>query len=487
LHFHDRWAFVNDGDKDPMNCSNIDTATGHYGANCTAWAPTQWPPLLRRYAAPVRKNAPGGVPHNNFMETIHVRLKGPVGRRWALAAVNTLAKYRRNATAPAGPVTGPTISGCALDAGAGTLTLAFNETLLAGDTLWVNDASASYSSNKSMWGGHVIDTNGLMVCATPSPAPPRPINASCDTKCVEAGHCCMGDVSSFNQPSCSMGCTIGAATDITSVEECQRTCLAISANHSCDFHWETHNFQLCEVCPNQCKSPNVGECLDGCKFAFGEPIPQPWLEGNETTCGCQSWNFVRCSAWNAWPCSWPRSGDTYWYCEVGEGWKPPQPMRDAAAVLQREIARNASALRVALRDGSGGEVPPLGWAPQPNPFLGLWEPAKVSASTSAATVTVNVAPFAAAERDVLAVRYGWPITDGTGSCCSVTDVMDGLAVCIPGSCPLFAKDSGFPANPFFAAIVDGAEGEEAGMWEVDGHSGAAKKKCRCRAPQVCDA
>ena len=163
-------------------------------------------------------------------------------------------------------------------------------------------------------------------------------------------------------------------------------------------------------------------------------------------------------------------------------------MRAAAAVLQREVARNASAharaLRAARAAPAGSDaraelaaaVPPLGWVPQPNQFLGLWEPATVAAGSSATSVAVDVAPFHAAGRDVLAVRYGWPITDGTGSCCPGGKVHDGLAACIPGSCPLFAKDSGFPANPFFAAIVDGGD---------DG--GAASAKCQCRAPQVCDA
>ena len=194
----DPWAYVGDGDTDRWNCSNPSTETGLYGKNCSAFDPMQWPPLLRRYAAPVRENSPGGVPKNNFMESIHVRLKGPVGRRWALAAVNTLAKYRRNGSAPAGPVTGPTIAGCALDKGAGTLEIAFNASLLAGDTLWVNNDQTSYTANASAWKG-VVDANGLMVCATPAPAPPHPANATCMTKCLEAGHCCVGARQLFAQ------------------------------------------------------------------------------------------------------------------------------------------------------------------------------------------------------------------------------------------------------------------------------------------------
>ena len=138
-----------------------------------------------------------------------MRLKGPVGRRWALAAVNTLAKYRKNASAPAGPVTGPTISGCTLTTtapskhanGTATLEIVFNASLLAGDTLWVNNAQTSYTANASDW-GRVVDANGLMVCATPSPAPPRPAHANCSTKCLEAGHCCVG-VRRVSAPPCS--------------------------------------------------------------------------------------------------------------------------------------------------------------------------------------------------------------------------------------------------------------------------------------------
>ena len=66
----DPWAYVNDGDKDPWNCSNPNTETGKYGKNCTKWDASLWPPLLQRYAEPVRNNSPGGIPKNNFMPVV---------------------------------------------------------------------------------------------------------------------------------------------------------------------------------------------------------------------------------------------------------------------------------------------------------------------------------------------------------------------------------------------------------------------------------
>ena len=62
------------------------------------------------------------------------------------------------------------------------------------------------------------------------------------------------------------------------------------------------------------------------------------------------------------------------------------------------------------------------------------------------------------------VRYGWPLGDFT--CCPHQDEVEGLSPCYPAACPIKARDSGLPANPFYANIVNG--------------------KCECMAPQTCD-
>jgi hypothetical protein len=68
-----------------------------------------------------------------YMGGIHPRCKKQVGDRLGVAAFNTVY-------GGAGAATGPTLSGCAVDAGKASLTIEFNTTLLAGDTLTLNPA-----------------------------------------------------------------------------------------------------------------------------------------------------------------------------------------------------------------------------------------------------------------------------------------------------------------------------------------------------------
>ena len=69
---------------------------------------------------------------------IHPRLKAPVGGRLAAGAFATVYGF-------GGPVTGPTLAGCAISADGASLTLTFNATLLAGAALTVAPAPAAYS------------------------------------------------------------------------------------------------------------------------------------------------------------------------------------------------------------------------------------------------------------------------------------------------------------------------------------------------------
>merc|ERR1712176_1617407 len=58
---------------------------------------------------------------------------------------------------------------------------------------------------------------------TPPPSPPPPPPAkNCEEWCTNAGHCCTGTVSSFQHPSCAMGCTIAKHPE--SLMECQQKC-----------------------------------------------------------------------------------------------------------------------------------------------------------------------------------------------------------------------------------------------------------------------
>ena len=131
----DPWASVGDGGSDAQNCSKVDPTTGRYGPNCSKWDAAEWSPGVAAYAPLVRKNAPSGVPGNNFMGGIHPRLKRPVGRRLAVAAAAL-----RNGTV----LTGPTIAGCSatsVDGATTALTIHFNKMLLGDDAVVVQTRS----------------------------------------------------------------------------------------------------------------------------------------------------------------------------------------------------------------------------------------------------------------------------------------------------------------------------------------------------------
>jgi hypothetical protein len=131
---------------------------------CKEWNKTDFLSSMRLVAPLIRLNSPSGIPANNFMGSIHPRLKRPVGRRLAYAAAMMLKQQERRKaglpddTGSGGAVTGPTIAGCSYESG--KLVLAFNTTLLGGEVLllrpfdanetggWIanpfNDSSASY-------------------------------------------------------------------------------------------------------------------------------------------------------------------------------------------------------------------------------------------------------------------------------------------------------------------------------------------------------
>jgi len=107
----------------------------------------------------------------------------------------------------------------------------------------------------------------------PSPGPPTPTPPhDCQAQCVAAGHCCTGVLSSFNHPSCAMGCIISGLT--SSVDECKQICL--DNDGKCMWSLKGNNFNNCEDCPQGCSSKDgVQECLQGCVFSSNSTNPQP--------------------------------------------------------------------------------------------------------------------------------------------------------------------------------------------------------------------
>lgn len=391
---------------------------------------------------------------------IHPRLKRPVGARLASAAVAQM--YPALGLA----VSGPTISGCQL--GSDTLTLRFNSTLLGKDTIMVQ----KFETNMSKWSG--VDSSGLMVCAAvPSGGG---TNVSCDKKCAESGHCCLGLESCNQQPSCSQGCALAGAT--SSLEECQAVCRKMPAH--CTYTQGNLSLGMCAGCcswtPSNpappgyspystCSPMSPDECEDGCAYAHGAPAKPLFPEVNATTCGCQTWASVPCDGGveggvDQWPCDGVLQSGEFWYCEDGPGWKPPMKLRKRG----RELARQRS-----LAIQRGLEVPQ---APQ-NPYEAIWTAAAVVAvKGSDNSVAVDLSGLAPNAR-VLSVRYGWPLGDQGDTCCPEATVtgatQERVAPCVPASCPLLTKTAQLPANPFFATVVEGTG------------------KCSCEAPQVCNA
>lgn len=187
---------------DPYQCALLDPLTGKYGANCSVWNVSLWSSTLQPIAPLVRLKSPSGIPGHNFMGGIHPRLKRPVGRRLAIAAVNLLPKYRSYAVSTLlkgqTAVTGPTLAGCRLGgsalsavsaAGVGItasgssgqqLALKFNKTLLGTEGLMVRPFDADMSEWQWRFdSSHQVlnksDSSGLMVCTINGTVPDDPM------------------------------------------------------------------------------------------------------------------------------------------------------------------------------------------------------------------------------------------------------------------------------------------------------------------------
>eukprot|EP00658_Telonema_sp_P-2_P085306 TRINITY_DN9700_c0_g1_i1.p1 TRINITY_DN9700_c0_g1~~TRINITY_DN9700_c0_g1_i1.p1 ORF type:complete len:811 (+),score=166.33 TRINITY_DN9700_c0_g1_i1:197-2629(+) len=102
-------------------------------------------------------------------------------------------------------------------------------------------------------------------------------NLSCEAGCEHAGHCCTGLVSSYNHPSCAMGCALAEQT--AKVEQCIAHCHQVDNRCS----WKIGNLSgnNCGSCGKGCDaSDGVGECVTGCQLAFGDsPGLNVWETG----------------------------------------------------------------------------------------------------------------------------------------------------------------------------------------------------------------
>merc|ERR1712232_99136 len=94
----------------------------------------------------------------------------------------------------------------------------------------------------------------------PTPAPTKPPH-TCEEWCVSDGHCCVGAISSYQHPSCAMGCTIAKYT--SSLADCQKKCHEV--DNKCDWSIGNVTMNNCDSCPTGCDaSDGVYECLFGC-------------------------------------------------------------------------------------------------------------------------------------------------------------------------------------------------------------------------------
>ena len=149
-------------------------------------------------------------------------------------------------------------------------------------------------------------------------------------------------------------------------------------------------------------------------------------------------SLLRCKNRSATSCG---SRDQEWYCATNEGYSSPSGTnhhRDHGYTLTG--------------------VPPR------NPFDYEWVTVPIEASqTDPLSIVADISSLNGTS--VVAVRYAWGV-----NCCANGDPMQGISYpCKAQSCPVVSSKSKLPANPFMARIDTGTG------------------KCRCMAPQVCDA
>ena len=113
-------------------------------------------------------------------------------------------------------------------------------------------------------------------------------NPLCAERCLDAGHCCQGDISGCGQPSCAMGCVLAGRTASTAA--CKASCVA-AAKSKCVYDvvspagphhlpqdtLQNESFQMCSggtfltngtICQScgGVDAENRTECEQGCDF-----------------------------------------------------------------------------------------------------------------------------------------------------------------------------------------------------------------------------
>ena len=79
---------------------------------------------------------------------------------------------------------------------------------------------------------HAVVTPPASAAAPPLAPGSGTSNPLCDQRCLAAGHCCQGDTSGCNKPSCAMGCILAGRT--ASAAACKASC-ADAAKGACTY------------------------------------------------------------------------------------------------------------------------------------------------------------------------------------------------------------------------------------------------------------
>ena len=150
---------------------------------------------------------------------------------------------------------------------------------------------------------------------------------------------------------------------------------------------------------------------------------------NASSCACSQWATIKEDEANGSP--------SITYCEVGPGWKPSAELRAVSTPVDSRLGSN--------------------------PYTQMWQSAPLM-QTDTNTLAIDLSKVNATG-GVFAVRYGWSF--GLDFCCADARYQKGLMPCKPAACPVMTEGTNLPGNAFFATIEN--------------------NKCKCLAPQVCDA
>jgi hypothetical protein len=216
---------IDSGDK--SYCEKVSPTTGAYGPACTRpWTDlAAWDAAVAPLALLVRADA---TP--TFEGSIHARIKGPAGARAAM-------QYYNLADGGTGPVTGPTLSGCSANIGAGTIAVSFNVSLLRGDAV----AVAPFNTDASGWGTN--EANAFMVCLLPTGRVGSPTD-------------CAGDSSLWSPAAAAAdGTGAGAALTLTPAQRAAGTLAALR------YGWPIDGNSPGDTC---CPGKNVTGSLEAC-------------------------------------------------------------------------------------------------------------------------------------------------------------------------------------------------------------------------------